>query len=196
MLRAVRARVRPVSPRPAELDRAEDQAQAQATELNTTELNTTEHDKAEELTQVSEPAQAIQAEHSINPLAALEQPYIHPPKPDYISVPETAFTRFTLELTDPAQITPYTGDQGTLESGGIVIHTPMVFRVGDEIQIQATISGEELISFEAPIQWVESPEDPRDLFGGGVVVGWPALSAHQLNEVTQALSGVETLFYG
>lgn len=111
-------------------------------------------------------------------------------------MPETDFTRFTLELTDPAQITPYIGDLGTLESGGLVIHTPRVFRVGDEIQIKATISGEELMSFEAPIKWVESPEDPRDLFGGGVVVEWPELSRAQRREVEGVLGGVEALFYG
>ena len=114
----------------------------------------------------------------------------------YLSVPETAFTRFTLQLSDPEQIRPYIGWDSTLKSGGLFINTPRVLNVGDYVQLTLMVGEQTLITFETPISWVRLPRNAQDHFGGGVGISWSeVITEDQIRVIAQATQGIEYEFY-
>ena len=85
----------------------------------------------------------------------------HADQDPYLSVPETVFTRFTLDLDQPQQLIPYIGWDGTIVSGGIFIKTPRVLNVGDYIQLTLKINDETFLSFEI-IKFYHKPPGGHD----------------------------------
>lgn len=115
---------------------------------------------------------------------------------DYLSIPETAFTRFNLDLSDQDQVTLYVGQDATFKTGGLFIHTPRALNVGDYIQVVMTYKERELLSFEAPISWLRIPRGAHDHFGGGVAIEWPAeITDAQLKMVDQLSPSDEYEYY-
>jgi Tfp pilus assembly protein PilZ len=115
---------------------------------------------------------------------------------DYLSIPETIFTHFSLELNNPHQLTPYVGWDGTLLSGGLFINTPRALNVGDYIQISITHRDHEVLSFEAPVRWLRLPQGSDDHFGGGVGVEWPeSLTTAQLRIFESGITSEEFDFF-
>ena len=114
----------------------------------------------------------------------------------YLSIPETAFTRFTLNLDNPQQLRPYIGWDGTLQSGGLFIKTPRVLHVGDYVQLTFLVNERVVFALEAPVEWLRLPQGVHDHFGGGVGISWPEhLTSAQMQTITHATRHIEYEFF-
>ena len=130
------------------------------------------------------------------PLAPIASQNIAQAERVYLSIPETDFTRFRLELSESDQLKLYVGSDGEIDSGGLFINTPRALNVGDYIQLTITHHGRDVASFEAPVQWLRLPQGPRDHFGGGVGVEWPSdLSREVIKALEMATADRDYDFY-
>lgn len=117
---------------------------------------------------------------------------VYTPPVDYISVPETDFTRFSLELTNARYLDIYVGLEGTIESGGVFVKTTRLFRINDDVQVKVNICGKTLLSFEAQVAWMRVPESGQE---PGIGIAWPALTPQQVKIIQRVTRGMDYLFY-
>ena len=127
-------------------------------------------------------------------LHAMRAPQMDRGDTKYLSVPETAFTRFNLELRDHLRVIPFVGLDGLLENGGLFIATTRVLNVGDYIQITLTHKERVVLHFEAPIAWLRWPDD-RSNFPEGVGVFWPKMTAREYHLIRQLTHPESYEFY-
>lgn len=102
----------------------------------------------------------------------------------YLSIPETVFTHFEVELSDEWSAIPFLGLSDDILEGGLILLTDRVLNVGDEIQLKLTLRGKELISFEAPVCFVRCAASHE----AGVAVYWPELTPLQKSVLTRFIS--------
>ena len=102
----------------------------------------------------------------------------------YLSVPETVFTHFDIDLTHPNSATPFVGLSNQLTEGGLLIWTERAFHVGDYIQVKVRVAGRTLLKFEAPITVMYCATEGRH----GVAVHWPRLSPAQRQVIERSTS--------
>jgi hypothetical protein len=122
----------------------------------------------------------------------------------YLSVPETVFTNFKIELDPKAPLKAFVGLDNSLEKGGLFIPTERVLHVGDFIQVCLCIKGKTYLKFEAPIAWLRITEqvklkrksqNEQGNFEQGVAVYWPVLTPQQVNLLKQVTKAEEYEFY-